>query len=174
VTSKGYGTSRADLDRSRMTDAFDAAFELARPRLAGVARSLVGPDLAEDAVHDTYLLARERHRQLRDPLALGGWLHRILVNRCFELHRRRRRSRVDPAGVSAEPSEAPAPESSIDLRAAIDGLAPRDRTVLVLHYGHGYSFLEIAAMLEISHANVRAIASRGRRRLYRAYAGTTP
>ena len=140
-------------------DSFNAAFTSARPRLVRLAQSLVGPD-AEDAVQDTYLIAREAYANLRDQSSLDAWLHRICVNRCFRFHRRRRilerlMPRLNPTGAS----------SSLELRELIERLPASQRTVLVLHYGHGYSLLEIAGLLDISHENARAIASRARRRL---------
>jgi DNA-directed RNA polymerase specialized sigma24 family protein len=67
----------------------DAAFEGARPRLVRIATGLVGSSAAEDVVHDTYLIARDRIRQLRDPLAVEAWMARICVHRCFRVRRRR-------------------------------------------------------------------------------------
>src|SRR5262245_26390995 len=67
----------------------DATFERARPRLIRIATGLVGSEAAEDAVHDTYLIARARIGQLRDPAAAEAWLARICVHRCFRVQRRR-------------------------------------------------------------------------------------
>ena len=38
-----------------------------------------GPQ-AEDAVHDTFLVALRRIDQVREPSAVGGWMHAILRN----------------------------------------------------------------------------------------------
>ena len=59
--------------------------------------------------------------------------------------------------------------SSLELRELIERLPVRERTVLVLHYGHGYSLGEIGQLLEITHVNARAIISRARRRLVTAW-----
>jgi len=72
---------------------FDARFALARERLLRITGSLVGSQEADDVVHDTYLLGRQRYGQLRDPSAFGPWLTRIAVNQCFGRHRRTRRLR---------------------------------------------------------------------------------
>jgi RNA polymerase sigma factor (sigma-70 family) len=48
-------------------------------------------------------------------------------------------------------------------------LPPRERTVLVLHYGHGYQLDEIATLLDLTHTNVRSIIARTRKRLFHAW-----
>ena len=83
-------SGRSDVD-------LDSAFASARPRLVRIATSLVGPDAAEDVVHDTYLTARARVGQLRDPAALEAWLARICVHRPADFnHRARDQGGPDP------------------------------------------------------------------------------
>jgi RNA polymerase sigma-70 factor (ECF subfamily) len=156
------------LEVTEETDAradFDARFALARERLLRITGSLVGPQEADDVVHDTYLLGRQRYDQLRDPSAFEPWLTRIAVNQCFGRHRRTRRLReLLPALL---PRKAAA--SDIGLRELVEQLPPRERTVLVLHYGHGYGLEEIAGMLDLTHTNVRTIIARTRKRLFAAW-----
>jgi len=150
---------RADpvgLDR----EAFDVAFETCRPRLLALARSLLGMEAAEDAVHDTYVVGREALGQLRDPAAVEGWLKRICVTRCYRVHRRRRV--LDRVLASLAPA---APARDAGLRHLLEELPHRQRVVLVLHYGHGYSLAEISELIDERYDNVRAIASRARRKL---------
>jgi RNA polymerase sigma-70 factor (ECF subfamily) len=142
--------------------AFDERFAHARDRLLRICRSLVGADGAEDVVQDTYLLARARAAQLRDPSAFDAWVNRIAVNRCYGLRRRGLHlDRLLPGLVRQRP-----PEADLGLRELIERLPPRQRTILVLHYGHGYSLREIGELLDLTHDNVRAIVARTRRRLF--------
>lgn len=159
------------IEATEVTDAtdaradFDARFALARERLLRISASLVGTVDAEDVVHDTYLLGRRRFDQLRDGATFEPWITRIAVNLCFGRHRRVKRLReLLPALL---PRRAPA--SDIGLREMVEKLPPRDRTVLVLHYGHGYRLEEIAALLDLTHTNVRTIIARTRKRLYAAW-----
>lgn len=146
----------------------DEMFAAARPRLERIATSLVGPAQAEDVVHDTYLLARSQVGQLRDPLAGEAWLARICVHRSFRVTSRRRRLRELLARLPGR--ERPAPRASaLELRELIDELMPRERAVVILQHGYGYSLLEVAELLGISHANARKISSRARARLLRAW-----
>lgn len=144
---------------------FDDRFQVARQRLVAIAGSLVGAQEADDVVHDSYLLARSRYGQLRDPAALEPWLTQIVVNQCFSRHRRTKRFRdLLPA---LRPRHASS--SDVGLRELVERLPARERTVLVLHYGHGYRLDEIAALLDLTHTNVRTIIARTRQRLFAAW-----
>ena len=159
------------VEASTVTDAtdaradFDARFALVRERLLRITASLVGADEAEDVVQDAYVLGRRRFDQLRDASAFEPWLTRIAVNLCFGRHRRSKRLReLLPALL---PRRAPA--TDVGLRELVEALPPRDRTVLILHYGHGYRLEEIAALLDLTHTNVRTIIARTRKRLFAAW-----
>lgn len=143
-------------------DEFDARFDRARPRVRAVARSILGEQQADDIVHDTYLAARSRLDQLRDVSALDRWLARIAENLCYQALRR---SSLRGRNLPNLLEEAPA--SDLALRELIERLPLRERAIVVLHYGHGYSLEEIAGILSLSYVNVRALISRTRRRMYR-------
>ena len=69
----------------KIVDSFDH-----RLRRAAAARGLDGPTAA-DVVQQTWLAAVVNIDALRDPQALGGWLHRILHHECLKALRLRRR-----------------------------------------------------------------------------------
>jgi len=157
---RGVQTDRPGLDAEQ----FDVAFETLRPRLLALARSLLGPEAAEDAVQDTYILGRESLGQLRDPAAVEAWLKRICVTRCYRVHRRRRL--LDRVLARLVPA---APARDAHIRDLVEQLPHRQRVVVVLHYGHGYSLAEISELIDERYDNVRAIASRARRKLLEAW-----
>lgn len=144
---------------------FDRRFAEMRERLLRICSSLVGPDLAEDAVQDAYLRARDRIGQLHDLERFEAWTTRLAINLCYNRHRSARRQRerlgrtvlADPRHVSRDPA----------LRELIERLPPRERTAIVLHYGHGYQTDEVATMVGTSPTNVRTILFRARARLRR-------
>lgn len=141
---------------------FDQRFMLVRPRLLAICTGLIGRDSAEDVVHDTYEKGRRAFARLRDDDAFDAWICRIAVNQCKDLRRRRNlaRSRL-PALFRPERTGGP----DLALTELIERLQPRERTVLVLHYGHGYGLHEIAGLLGMSHTNVRTVIARTRHRL---------
>lgn len=129
----------------------------------GICRGLVGPDLAEDVVHDAYVRARSRLGQLRDPARFDAWIVRIAVNLCFNSHRASRRAILVFHSSSLDPI-APRPRD-YGLTELIERLSPRDRTLIVLHYGYGYSVAEIAEVVGTTANNARSILFRARQRL---------
>ena len=143
---------------------YDERFALMRPRLLAIARSLAGRDAAEDIVQDTYLRGRERIGQLRQTSAFDAWLARIAVNASYNHHRRRRRL-VTEAPLLVGSSRGGGELRDVGLRELIERLPPRHRTVVVLHYGHGYGLDEIGLILGLTHTNVRSIVHRARKRL---------
>ena len=154
-------TRRSDVD-------LDSAFAAARPRLVRIAASLVGADSAEDVVQDTYLMARDRISQLRDPAAIEAWLARICVHRAFRVRRRGRRLH-ELLDALPFPRSTPGPNRRLELHELIEGLPPRERAVVVLQHGYGYSLDEVATLVGVSHANARKISSRTRARLLRQW-----
>jgi RNA polymerase sigma-70 factor, ECF subfamily len=142
--------------------AYTERFSALRGRLLAICTGLVGPDEAEDVVHDAYLRGMKRAHTLRDESAFEPWLIRIAVNLCYSRHHRARTLRSllpQIGGRSVERSR------DLALRDLVERLPARQRTVLILHYGHGYQLEEIAALLDLSAVNVRAIVSRTRRKL---------
>jgi len=142
---------------------FDAQFAAARERLVRVCAGFVGADAADDVVHDTYLRARSRQGQLRDADLFEAWLTRIAINLCMNRHRSQRRW-LEKLPILAR-RESVAPSRDAGLQELIERLPSRERTLVVLHYGHGYQFDEIARMTGLSTVNARTIVFRARRRL---------
>jgi RNA polymerase sigma-70 factor (ECF subfamily) len=64
--------------------------------------------------------------------------------------------------LSRRPTAEP---RDVGLRELIERLPPRERTLVVLHYGHGYQFDEIARLTGLTAVNARTIVHRARRRL---------
>ena len=140
---------------------YDVRFAAAKERLLRICAGFVGSDVAEDIVHDAYLRGRSRFGQLRDLDLFEAWLTRLAINLCVNHHRSGRRLR------DLLPSLGPAPTTPRDagLRDLVERLPPRERTLVVLHYGHGFQFDEIARMTGLSTVNARTIVFRARRRL---------
>jgi RNA polymerase sigma-70 factor (ECF subfamily) len=147
---------------SHETEAFDARFALARDRLVRICAGFVGADAAEDVAQDTYLRARERRNQLHDLDLFEAWLTRIAINLCVNRHRSGRRLLEMLPSFLSQPTAA---ERDLGLRELVEQLPARERTLVVLHYGHGYRLDEIARMSGLSAINVRTIVFRARRRL---------
>jgi RNA polymerase sigma-70 factor, ECF subfamily len=142
--------------------AFDTRFAVVRDKLVRICTGLVGADAAEDVVHDAYLRGRQRFGQLREIDLFDAWVTRLAINLCMNRHRsgRRLRDLLPRLGTRSE-----ATPRDVGLRELVEQLPPRERTLVVLHYGHGYGFDEIARMTGLAAVNARTIAFRARQRL---------
>jgi RNA polymerase sigma-70 factor (ECF subfamily) len=168
----------ADLpDTSGMAGAVDVAafhrlFETHGDRMKSVAVQLLGNRSdAEDAVQDAFLKACRGAGSFRGQSAFSTWVYRILVNACHDL-RRRRRSREEsltpddtPLETAHRPSETGRERLRVELRQAIDGLQPMNRSVFVLFEVEGFSHREIAEILGIPEGTSRNLLFRTKREL---------
>ena len=147
---------RGLVERAREGDpaAFTVLVDLAIARLDAAARLILrDPELARDAVQEALIRAWRDLPGLRDPDRFDAWLHRLTVNACLELVRRRKRRVIE---VELTPIDAPATHDVAGTLAdrqlldqALAGLAPSHRAVVALHYLLGMPLHEVAAALRI-------------------------
>ena len=135
-------------------DAFTALVDLTLVRLDAVARLIVrDPELARDAVQDTFIRAWRDLPGLRDPDRFDAWLHRLIVHACLDLVRRRRRRVIEveltPIDLPAATDMAGERRRSRHAREALARLDPGHRAVVVLHYFLGMPLPEVAAAIGI-------------------------
>jgi RNA polymerase sigma-70 factor, ECF subfamily len=154
---------RGLVERARKGD-HDAFAELARAavvRLDRAARLILrDPELARDAVQDGLIRAWRDLPGLRDPEAFDGWLHRLTVNACLDLARRRRRRPIE-VELSSIHHPAVADDSvGIARRDLVDNvlrsLDPDGRAIVVLHYYLGMPLPQVAATLSIPVGTVKS------------------
>ena len=178
-----------------MTDDGDRAFfraevERLMDRLYGTALRLTrNPADAEDLVSEAVTRAWANFGRLADRRAFPKWLFRILAN-TFISDRRRARREPCEAGTAADRAEPFSlfeklhqpfllwwgnPEQELidkllreDIERALDSLPADYRTVVILAEINGYSYAEIAALLEVPIGTVRSRLSRARSLLQRA------
>ena len=124
-------------------------------------RILRDVERAQDAVQQAFLLAWRELPRLRDPERFEVWLHRLVVNACYEEYRRYRRW---SANVRTLPVDGPAARDetvSIDDRDALERafrtLSPEHRAVVVLHHHAG---LPLASIAEVAGVPLGTIKSR--------------
>jgi RNA polymerase sigma-70 factor (ECF subfamily) len=119
---------------------------------------------AEDAVHDAFIRAWQRRRDLRESTAAGAWFGRILVNACRDRLRRESRAAVRDVSArlhgSAGASTTGDPLVEIarrdEIGCALLRLSRDERIVLALRYGEDRTVPEIAAVLGIPEGTVKS------------------
>ena len=135
-------------------DAFATLAGVAIARLDAAARLILrDSELARDAVQEAMVRSWRDLPTLRDVDRFDAWLHRLLVNACLDIMRRRRRRAVE---VELTPIFTPA---TADFTAAVvdrdlldrglRALEPGWRAIVVLHYFLGMPLPEASAVLGI-------------------------
>jgi RNA polymerase sigma-70 factor, ECF subfamily len=166
---------------------FDELVQRYQRQLLAIAYRILGnwqdaEDLAQDALLKAYL----RLGDLSNPAALGPWLRRLTVNACLDALARRQRRPATISLTAPDDHEAPAPERALavasaeedavraeewhNLRRTLSRLEPRAREALVLREVYGYSYAEIAAMLDLGLSAVKMRVHRARHAVQRAMA----
>lgn len=107
-------------------------------------------DACQDAMQEAALKAWEKRDSLREARYFRTWITRILINTCYDTHRRGRR--VVSLEEVPEPSAAP-PDLTLSL--ALQALPEKLRLPLMLCYSEGMSYEEVAQTLRIPVTTVR-------------------
>ena len=149
-------------------EAFTQLMEGQKQTLYKVARSYLHSDAdAADAIGDTVLACWEKLPQLRQPACFRTWLTRILIRKCQDILRQRRR--VVPLEAAPEPAGEEPGHARAEFLALLDSLEEKYRTVLLLYYGEGFSTEEIAHILGLNRETVKTRLKRARAGFRLAY-----
>ena len=122
--------------------------------------------LADDLVQDAMVKALKNARQLKDTAAIKGWLSKILAN-CWYDHLRRYRETVDldnmPYEEATSTGDVHEQQDIVSrVRAMIATLPVGQRQVITLVDLAGFSYVEIAKILDIPIGTVMSRISRAR------------
>lgn len=128
------------------------------------------PDMGEDLAQEAFVRLLDRRVEGRLP-QLRAWLYKVATHLMRERARvganRRRLLEENPVLPGGEPTpdeELHRLERIRRVRRALDELGERDRTLLLLRE-EGFSYEELAGVLEVKPASVGTLLARARRRL---------
>ena len=146
-------------------------------RVLSLAERMLGDRAeAEDVAQETFLRVWRTAPRWRPGAAkFDTWLHRVTLNLCFDrLRRRRERPAADPPD---SPDPGPAPDRGLiaadvgrRVRAALQGLPPRQREAIVLCHYQELGNIDTANLMGVSVEALESLLSRGRRALKAALA----
>jgi RNA polymerase sigma-70 factor, ECF subfamily len=155
-TSEATVDQRGLVERAQRGDhdAFAMLAGAAIARLDAAARLILRDnELARDAVQEALVRCWRDLPTLRDVERFDGWLHRLLVNACLDLVRRRRRRAFEVELTQLQvPSTADFSRGVVErdlLDRALRAIEPDWRAIVVLHFYLGMPMPEIAGTLGI-------------------------
>ena len=137
-----------------------------------IARVIRDPARAEELAVEVFL------KWSRTPQAQGenasGWLYRTAARMSLdELRSQTRRSRYESMFRMAPPSPTPeeiraAKEEQDKVRVALSAIEPRQGEMLLLR-SHGFSYEELASMLDLNPASIGTLLSRAQQAFRKEY-----
>ncbi len=151
------------------------------PRLLALATRMLGDRTeAEDVAQETFLRIWNQAPRWRDGEArFDTWLHRVVLNLCYDRLRGRREEPVNT--LPDVPDTQPEPAAQAELRSrdarvrqALAALPPRQREALVLQYYQDMSNVEAANLTGITVDALESLLARARRNLRAQLAGDPP
>src|SRR5579862_3307391 len=118
---------------------------------------------AEDIAQEAFVAAIRRLDRFDRRRPFAPWLGAIVANRAIDWARARssRREVAEPGPEPASPAGPPASRYSEEVLAALAGLSPEHRAVVVLRYVLEYTPGEIARALELPRGTVNSRLRRG-------------
>jgi len=142
-------------------EAFGEIFEIFHRRLLNVALKILrNEDAALDASQEAFLRAFDELPRWRGEARLATWLHKTVLNVCYERIRSERRSRRKEC---AKLDLAPSPEYEFEenevsgmIGKAVDSLPPVQQKVFVLNQYREIRFRDIARLLGITEGGAKA------------------
>ncbi|HET9076970.1 MAG TPA: sigma-70 family RNA polymerase sigma factor [Acidimicrobiales bacterium] len=163
----------------------DQAMEYMGSLYSAALRMTRNPSDAEDLVQETYLKAYRAFGSFREGTNLKAWLYRILTNTFINSYRARRRrpeqTELDDVedlylyrrlgGLEAVSAGRSAEEEVLehftegDIKDAVEALPEQFRMAVLLADVEGFSYKEIAEILDVPIGTVMSRLHRGRRAL---------
>ena len=169
--------------RGASDDFVDQAMVFADQLYAGAMRLAKNPSDAADLVQETYLKAYQSFHQFEQGTNLKAWLFRILTNTYINLYRKRQKAglqegldeledwQIGEAGSVTQTSQRSAEAEAIDrlpdavIRDALNSLPEERRMVIYLADVEGFSYQQIAEIMETPVGTVMSRLHRGRKDL---------
>jgi RNA polymerase sigma-70 factor (ECF subfamily) len=124
------------------------------------------PD-AEDIFQEAFVAAFKSLDQFKEEASFGSWLKRIMVNRCINALKARKKNlwlSIDDLGteLQEEVEEEKQEFDPVILNKAIENLPDGCRVVFTLHYFEGFTHGEISEILTISVSTSKSQLSRAK------------
>jgi RNA polymerase sigma factor (sigma-70 family) len=151
------------------------------PKLLGICRRYI-KDIAtaEDIVQDTFIVAIQKERELKNKDALNGWLSRIVINRAVNYLKNEQKfnfsstsnfefidetTEMNTTTLDHKSAILASDFSHDDLLEAIDSLSENHKSVFNLYIIDVFSHFEISKLLNVSVGTSKSSLSRARKNI---------
>jgi RNA polymerase sigma-70 factor (ECF subfamily) len=147
-------------------------------RVFNVAYRMLGRrEEAADATQDVFVTCLRKLEGFRGGSAFTTWLHRVTLNTCYDVLRRRGREQPVDELPQDRPSGfdlAEAAAAAVDVQRALQRVPEDFRAVLILHDVQGVPYEEIAEAVGAPVGTIKSRLHRGRVALALALRGEQP
>ena len=116
-----------------------------------------------DAMQETVLTCWEKISTLKKNEYFKTWLIRILISKCNDVYRQRKRYVSDEHCPERQIFEEGF--ANVEWRSLLKFLEEKYRTVIILYYVEGFKVKEIANILDVSESTVKARMVKARRKI---------
>ena len=154
------------------SSAFSALVRRHEKRVYNLCYRMLGREEdARDAAQDAFLTALRKISSFRGEAQFTTWLHRVTVNACYDVLRKKKREPLLEPARDEDAPEPPGPASpdhadsaiaAVDVQRALMRVPQEFRAVLVLHDVHDLAYEDIAESLGIPVGTVKSRLHRGR------------
>ncbi|MDH7482340.1 MAG: RNA polymerase sigma factor [Armatimonadota bacterium] len=170
------------------TLAFENLYRRYNAKIYNFSRQIVGHEEdAEDATQEAFVRAWNALEQLREGDSFNVWLHRIALNVCKDLLKKRAKASTNTIKITPNDEnkseeihiagKEPDPSSKLEIEEkrrvvakAIDALSPEHRLVVTMHHLEGMDIESIAEVLGTRRGTVMSRLARAREVLRRKLA----
>ena len=135
-------------------------------------RMLGSTEEAEDVVQETLMVLWDKRQDLNKLVNIEAWSMRVVKNRSLDrikYRQKREYSQVDDINVAGE---APTPDRQAEvsdqmhfMQSIINQLPDNQKMIIQLREVEGYSYQEIADMLELNLSQVKVYLFRARQKI---------
>ncbi len=163
--------------------AFNELFARHRERVWRICFRLLGNEAdTSDAAQDVFVSLFLKRGEFRGRSKYTTWLHAIAVRTCLEFRRKQGRRRKHEAQAAqqiiahqeqSQPTSAQHPFST-DLMQMLDTLDEEDRALVILKYGEGCSYPELAEMFGMTQSACKMRVSRACDKLRERFPNQSP
>jgi len=151
---------------ARQDAAFEALVRRHAPRVHALASHMVGAGSADDVVQEVFLSVHRHLKSFRGDAQFTTWLHRVALNACYGLLRRRQPDALSDVPEPSSPLDPVGTSETLQLRErlawALAQLPHDQREAVTLRELSGLEYAAIAEITGVEVGTVKSRIARGR------------